>query len=71
MKAFMTRTAAAALVLLLTGAPARAHHSFAAAYDETKPINLQGVVTKLELVNPHTWIWIDVKGPDEIGRAHV
>jgi hypothetical protein len=44
--------------------PVRAHHSFAAAFDETKPINLQGAVTKVELVNPHSWIWIDVKNPD-------
>ena len=44
--------------------PARAHHSFAAAFDENHPINLQGTVTKVELVNPHAWIWIDVKGQD-------
>ena len=54
----------AALGLVLTAAPARAHHSFAAAFDENHPINLQGTVTKVELVNPHAWIWIDVKTPD-------
>ena len=64
MKAHSVVTGALALVVVLAAAPARAHHSFAAAYDETKPINLQGVVTKLELVNPHTWLWIDVKGAD-------
>jgi hypothetical protein len=41
-----------------------AHHSFAAAFDESKPLNLQGVVTKVELVNPHSWIWMDVTNAD-------
>lgn len=54
----------AAAVLVLVAVPVRAHHSFAAAFDETKPINLQGKVTLVELVNPHSWVWIDVKGPD-------
>ena len=49
---------------LLAAVPVSAHHSFAAAFDETKPINLQGKVTKVELVNPHSWIWIDVQGTD-------
>jgi uncharacterized protein DUF6152 len=49
---------------LVTSVAVSAHHSFAAAYDETKPINLQGKVTKVELVNPHSWIWIDVKDKD-------
>ena len=49
---------------LLAAVPVSAHHSFAAAFDETKPINLQGKVTKVELVNPHSWIWLDVQGTD-------
>ena len=49
---------------VLATAPLSAHHAFAAAFDENRPINLQGVVTKVELVNPHAWIWIDVKGKD-------
>jgi hypothetical protein len=53
-----------AAVLLLVPLTAKAHHAFAAAFDENKPINLQGTVTKVELVNPHSWIWMDVKGPD-------
>ena len=50
--------------LLLAAVPVSAHHSFAAAFDEKNPINLQGTVTKVELVNPHAWIWIDVKNAD-------
>jgi len=63
----ITRTlvgGAIAVGLLLAAAPVKAHHAFAAAFDDHKPINLQGTVTKVELVNPHAWIWIDVKGAD-------
>lgn len=56
----------AAVGLLLVAVPVKAHHSFAAAFDETKPINIQGTVTKVELVNPHSWVWIDVKGADGV-----
>ena len=50
--------------LLLVPVPATGHHAFAAAFDEKKPLNLQGTVTKVELINPHSWLWIDVKDPD-------
>jgi hypothetical protein len=42
----------------------RAHHAFAAEFDAKKPIKLEGTVTKVEWINPHAWIHIDVKQPN-------
>jgi len=50
--------------MLLAVAPVWAHHAFAAEFDAAKPIKLTGAVTKVELINPHAWIHIDVKGED-------
>ena len=54
----------AAAVLLVTPWPSSAHHSFAAEYDSKSPIDLEGVITKVEWMNPHAHFYVDVKGPD-------
>lgn len=63
----MTKTVAivlAAGALSLAGMPAWAHHAFSAEFDTDKPIKFKGTVTKMEWINPHAWIHIDVKGED-------
>ena len=54
------------VVCALVSSPASvpAHHAFSAEFDAKMPVTLQGSVTKIEMVNPHGWIYIDVKGSD-------
>lgn len=57
-------SAAIGLGLVANTLPVWAHHAFAAEYDSEKPLDLSGVVTKARWVNPHSWLYFDVKGAD-------
>lgn len=58
---------ACAAGLTVSALPALAHHSFAAEYDASKPVDLKGTVTKVEWTNPHARFYLDVK--DETGKV--
>jgi hypothetical protein len=53
---------AAAALVLLGGVSARAHHAFAAEFDVNKPIKFEGKLVKWDMVNPHSWFHVDIKG---------
>ena len=60
----MRRSICAVLVsglILAAGIPVWAHHSFAAAYDTSKQITVQGTIVQVRLTNPHSWFFLDVK----------
>ena len=56
--------AASAALVACALAPVAAHHSFAAEYDNSKPLKVTGAVTRVEWQNPHAYFYIDVKDPD-------
>lgn len=56
--------ALAAVAMVATAVPTWAHHAFAAEFDADKPIDLQGTVTRIKWVNPHSWLYFDVADKD-------
>lgn len=57
----MRKLSAVAVIFVLAAAPAWAHHAFSSEFDAAKPIKLEGAVKKVEWINPHSWITIEVK----------
>jgi len=59
-----TMTAAIGAAWLLVSVPGNAHHAFSTEFDANKPITLKGTITRVEWINPHAWIHLDVPGED-------
>jgi len=59
-----TLSLASLLLSLTISVPVAAHHSFTAQFDANKPVTVRGTVTKMDWINPHSWIHMETKGPD-------
>lgn len=60
----IVRIALLAVCLVLASAPIDAHHAFSPEFDINQPVTLRGTLTRLDWINPHSWIFIEVKGAD-------
>ena len=63
-KKFLVLLAGFSFGVLVTSLPVIAHHAFSAEFDSTKPVQLRGTITKMEWINPHAWMHIDVTNDD-------
>jgi hypothetical protein len=59
----------AGMMLAAAAAPVRAHHSFASEFDSNKPVKFTATIVKMEWINPHSWMHIEVKKPDGTSEA--
>jgi hypothetical protein len=50
--------------LLVTSLPVSAHHAFSAEFDATKPVRIEGKINRMEWINPHSWLHVDVTNED-------
>jgi hypothetical protein len=64
MRPTLTAALAAAALFTAAGVTIRAHHAFAAEFDVNKPLKLVATLEKWEMINPHSWFHVQVKGPD-------
>ena len=63
------RLVCAGMMLAAAAAPVRAHHSFASEFDSNKPVKFTATIVKMEWINPHSWMHIEVKKPDGTSEA--